>query len=524
MSKNEELDPEIAELLGVSESEEKEENLNLDESVSVGKLIKKTNLRPINLKKVFTEKHVYSKLIEETKEYGHRLHDFITKFSKAIEKDEKSMYRERLIPAYWNMLISLIDNFFDNLTDEKMALYRYGLLNSHFIDDTQRKILLKINEEHTATDNFWFVDEWLLLVGNGTIRQSAVDETKKMGKSSPSAIKARFERKVGSRDAELANLKQKVEQHLMIERGLQSSVSMLIKHVSVPGYEEFIAPYTDEQKKLISDIQDILRSLGRSNKEIESTYRTLQSLDEDITSIEKRGTDFSELVDTKTVMEEFTTIRQMTKMSVGRQGNHFPFLIRAYMPKTERDVCTRENLKAILSEIEGVDPGVFIRKYKQEEHRIIPYFIIVPSYGNFGICWEPFDKMNKATGKGRIAVPLFPKDLKTAILYALGDLRWQIAKEKALHYWMEEGLTGRYYDYFQDNKLKGDLKETFIQDYILWIQFESQGMQKLHKDVRAIFWRYMPFPQELKEALKNRGYYYSELYRKDQTRAMSRGY
>jgi len=89
---------------------------------------------------------------------------------------------------------------------------------------------------------------------------------------------------------------------------------------------------------------------------------------------------------------------------------------------------------------------------------------------------------------------------------------------------MEEGLTGHYYDYIQSNKIKGDLKESFIQDYILWIKHESQGLQKLHKDVREIFWRYIPFPQELKEMLKNRGYYYAELYKKDQNRALSRGY
>jgi hypothetical protein len=194
------------------------------------------------------------------------------------------------------------------------------------------------------------------------------------------------------------------------------------------------------------------------------------------------------------------------------------------MPRFTRDIATKENLMRMIEEIETIDPGIFLRKYKQEEHRIVPHFIIVPTYGDFGICWEPFEQSNRATGKGRIAVPMYSRELKTAVLYALGDLRWQIAKEKAMHYWMEEGLTGNYYEYTQANKLKGDLKEYFIQDYILWIKFESQGMQKLHKDVRSIFWRQIPFPQELKEELKNRGYYYSELYRKDQNRAVSRGY
>lgn len=524
MSGNEELDPEIAELLGVDQEEEKKKNANGIQSVTEGKFIKKTDLRPIDLKKVFSDKHAYQKLIGGADEYGQRLHDFITKFSKAVEKDEKSMYRERIIPAYWNMLTTLIDTFFDNLTNEKLALYRYGLLNSHFIDESQREMLHRINVTVGSFNNYWFVDEWLLLIGNGSIRQSAIDETKKVGKSSPSAMKARLERKVGSRDAELANLKQKIDQHLMIERSLASSVSILCKHEYLPQYENIITPYNDDQKRLIGEIQEILRNLTRSNKDIETTVRSVQSLEDDIFSIEKSGTDLTTIVDTKTVMEEFNTIRQMNKMTVGRQGNHFPFLIKSYLPKTNRDICTKDNLHTILSEIENIDPGVFIRKYKQEEHRIVPYFIIVPSYGSYGICWESFDKMNKATGKGRVALPLYPKDLKTAILYALGDMRWQLAKEKALHYWMEEGITGRYYDYFQENKLKGDLKESFIQDYILWIKFEAQGMQKLHKDVRSIFWRYMPFPQGLKDMLKNRGYYYSDLYKKDQTRAMSRGY
>ena len=89
---------------------------------------------------------------------------------------------------------------------------------------------------------------------------------------------------------------------------------------------------------------------------------------------------------------------------------------------------------------------------------------------------------------------------------------------------MEEGLTGRYYEYYTNEKFKGDIKKYFIQDYLLWINWESQGMQKLHKDVRAIFWRMMPFPQEVKEELKNKGFFYSELYKKDKTRERSVGY
>jgi len=519
---NEALDPEIADLLGVPEDEDQEAELDLD--IEPGKPVPKTHLKQIHMDKILSNKGYYLKIINSAGELGGRLHELITKFLKARDKDEKSMYREKLIPAYWNMLNYLINNFFEDLTEEKESLFRYGLLNSSFIDDEQKNVLIKINKPSKPFENIYSLDEWLFNVGNGEIKPSAVDETVKAKKKSPSALRSRLERKTGAREAEIANLKQKIEQHILIEKSLKSSISIVTTHEELPEYGGIISSYTSEQKKALVQVQDIIKHLLKSDREIESTYHTLRSLDEEIHSLRNQGGDMPLEVDTKTVKEEFSTLRQMIKMTVGRQGNHFPFLFKPYMPKIERDVCTKEHLHEVLNEIERIDQGIFKRTYKQEEHRIVPHFIIVPSYGDTGICWEPFERMNKATSKGRLAIPLSPRDLKTAVLCALGDLRWQIAKEKALHYWMEEGLTGYYYDNAQKNKLKGDLKDTFIQDYILWIQFESQGMQKLTREVRSIFWRYIPFPQETKDILKNRGFYYAELYKKDQTRALSRGY
>jgi hypothetical protein len=519
MASNKELDPEIAELLGIEE-----EQPLPDIATDIVRPIPKRAIIPIDLKKLYNDKDYYSKLLSEAQDHGKRVHDFFTNFCKAELKEEKSMYREKLIPAYWNMLEFLIDGFFEHLTGQKQALYRYGLFNTSFIDDRQKAILQKINETAKAKHDSYFVDEWLLMVGNGRIKQSAVDETIKSKKSAPSALRDRLERKKGSQDAELVNLKQKIEQHLMIEKSLHSSVSIIVNHEQLPKYGNTIAPYTPDQKKAIVQIQDILKSLLKSDRQIESSYESLTSLDEEIKSLSDQSGDLVDEVDSRTVRDEFSVIRQMIKMTVGRQGNHFPFLIKTYMPKFEKDVCSKSNIDRVLHEIETVDPGIFRRSYKQKEHRIVPYFIIVPSYGDQGICWEPFDRMNKATGRGRIAVPLFPRELKTAVLHALGDMRWQIAKEKALHYWMEEGLTGYYYEYTQKNKLKGDLKEYFIQDYILWVMFESQGIQKLTREVRSIFWRYIPFPQSIKEDLKNRGFYYAELYNKDKNRELSRGY
>jgi hypothetical protein len=50
---------------------------------------------------------------------------------------------------------------------------------------------------------------------------------------------------------------------------------------------------------------------------------------------------------------------------------------------------------------------------------------------------------------------------------------------------------------------------------------ESEGVQKLDKELRGIFWRYMPFTRSIKEKLKDRNLIYQELYQRDLNRAQS---
>jgi hypothetical protein len=119
---------------------------------------------------------------------------------------------------------------------------------------------------------------------------------------------------------------------------------------------------------------------------------------------------------------------------------------------------------------------------------------------------------------------MYPRDLKIAILMAVADLRWQVAKEKASYYWMEEGLTGQYYQWIERQKLKGDLKAYFIADYVLWMTKEVEGVQRMDKELRAVFWRFVPFNQAKKDELKMRSPVYAELYQRDLNRAMSDGY
>ena len=49
-------------------------------------------------------------------------------------------------------------------------------------------------------------------------------------------------------------------------------------------------------------------------------------------------------VDRSTVQREASSIRQMAKLCVGRQGNHLPILMKQFFTSRIENVTTRENV------------------------------------------------------------------------------------------------------------------------------------------------------------------------------------
>jgi hypothetical protein len=303
-------------------------------------------------------------------------------------------------------------------------------------------------------------------------------------------------------------------------------VAQIADHFPVTGLPAISSCYTEAQKRIFNDVQNTLKDLMKADRDQDLYLKDYYQAEEDVKTLQARMEEEGAAVevDVGAVDTEFNTVRQMTKMTIGRQGNHYPVLTSEYFHCTPNDVATRENVIAMLAWIESIDAEAFCRSYKNRLNRIVPYVVLIPSYGDSGMCWEPYDRHNRATSRGRIAVPMYPRSLQIAVLTAVGDLRWQVAKEKASYYWMEEGITGNYYQWFTKMKMKGDLKEAFIQDYIMWMTKESEGTQKLDKELRGAFWRYMPFTQPVKEKLKTRSFVYQELYQRDVNRSMSDGY
>ncbi len=539
-----ELDPEIANLMGLTETKpepavseerppdftslfEEEKPKGTVEQVDFTKkkfeIITKTYEEP---KPYFGDRDYYKKVLSGEGEEAKRLHSLFTKFLQAKDPQDKSLYRGKLISAYWDLASRIAARITSELPLPKILLLRFGVLAPNLITREQQNVLASLIFENNTGEPVHYMDEWLKKVAMGVVHPSATDEVKKKKLDSNQKLIENIEKKNGQRQTEMGLVAAKIATLEDLENQLSEQIKILTTHDRREEYGGMKDSFNPMQKSALSAISDIIHSMSRINREIEEGYRKLDSITEDINILQRKaeGVEGEVAVDSQTIIQEFNSVRQMAKLCVGKQGNHFPILMKQYARLSLRDIGSRENVINEMAYVEKLDPGIFLRTFKGQTNRIVPHVILLPNYGDSGICWEPFERFNRATSRGRIAIPMYSKNLRTAVISALADLRWQIAKEKAQHYWMEEGITGKYYQWFESKKMKGDVKDAFIRDYILWITKESEGTQKLDREVRGIFWRNIPFPQEVKDLLKNRGFVYNELYKKDVNIARSDGY
>lgn len=541
------LDPEIAKLMGIEAPtqqkprEESRPSFNAlfgadAKAKSSGEHevdLKKTSFPEI--KKLYSSKPVsqilmnreyYHNVIKAGIKEGTRLHKLLNAFMKAEDAQERSMYRNKLIPAYWNFLANIIP-LLDQGQEENTYLVRFGIVAPNLLGKELALLISSVFAKNTTGEPVYYLDEWLRQVAYGNITPSAVDETRDMGKKCSARIGAEYTAAQASLRAATDIINIKVHERSEKEKQIQSFLSNIMHHTASPIDSALEEPYTSSQLDFLTRIQQVIVELRNIDREITSGFTELERHSHRVERLKMENCDVVEelsQIDDKTMSAEYDSTKQMIKLCVGRRGNHLPILMHQYFRADQFNLATRENVIKILAEIEALDPGLFERRYRQETYRIVPYIILMPCYGDRGICWEPFDRYNRATSRGRIAIPMYPKDLKVAVLSAVADLRWQVAKERAAHYWMEEGLTGGYYQWSISQKLRGNIKDYFVEDYILWILREASGIQKLDREVRKVFWRYVPFPQDIKEDLKNRGFAYSELYKRDVNRSMSDGY
>jgi hypothetical protein len=493
-----------------------------------------TNSTPSN---IYDDTTYYKTTLTDENASSQRLHQILTKYLTTTDQSDRTVYRQQVVTAYWELLRGMVPKMQNvNLPMPKRMFVRYGILLPSLFKPEQKDFFAKMIYENRTGEPILYVDEWFKEISSGRMNNSMTDENKQPRKANLSGEEAaqveqtrlmQLQSKNSGKLQSAENIvSMKENERAMLEIELKNRIDTLCTHQTIMGLDPHTEALTEFQRKTFSEITDILHRLSKNDKELTRALEEFKESKSVYDSVQDKLSEGPQVThaDTGAVAIEFETVRQMAKMTVGRRGNQFPLFTREFYHCTENGTGTRENVIEVLRWIESIDPGVFHRIHKNVPNRIVPYVLLAPTYGDRGFCWEPFDRYNRVTSRGRIVVPMYPRDLRIAVLTAVADLRWQVAKEKASVYWMEEGLTGQYYQHFEQQKLKGDVKEYFIEDYILWITKESNGVQRLEKDVRGIFWRHLPFPKPLKEELRKRSLVYDELCKKDANREMSDGY
>lgn len=485
---------------------------------------------------VYNDTKYYKTVLTGENASSQRVHQVLSKYLTCQDPKDRAVYRQQIVTAYWELLRGMVPKMSSMSTSlPKRMLVRFGVLLPSLFKPEQKDYFSRIFFENKYNLPVLYTDEWFKEIAAGRMNNSMTDEGKPVRKNLTGEeanlaeqskflqLKSKNSGKMQSAE-NLLNIKE--SERSMLELELKNRIDSITDHPGIVGLEPHKGGLTEFQRKLLPEITDYIHRISKNDKELTKVLGEYQEAKALYDNVSSKITTGEETVQANegAVKAEFDTVRQMAKMTIGRRGNQFPIFTREFFHCTESGTGTRENVIEVLRWVESIDPGVFHRIHKNIPNRIVPYVLLVPTYGDRGFCWEPFDRYNRVTSRGRIVIPMYPKDLKIAVLTAVADLRWQVAKEKASYYWMEEGLTGQYYQHVEQLKLKGDLKEFFIEDYILWMMKESIGVQRLDKDVRGIFWRNMPFPKELKEDLRKRSLVYDELCKKDANREMSDGY
>jgi hypothetical protein len=433
-----EMDPELATLLGTAgagdgptpdfndifgEKKETPAGDNLDLSASgFPAVTKRFEEKPHNF---FDDPNYYKNALSGEGDIAQRVHSLLQKYLTAKDPKDRSVFRQQFISPYWEYLLNVARKATGKMPPHKKFLLRFALLHPSFLSTETRAFFSKIVVENVLDQPVYYMDEWLNAVGTSKINPSTTDEVKVSRSNPQSKVQQLLEKATGKFDGARVMLKQKDKDRNEIERILRDRFESIFEHAPLRELPDISDCLSERQKSSVLEIQSLLKDLLKNDHDLEVSIKDYVSAETDVQVLTEKldAEGGTSSVDVGALDAEFDTIRQMAKMTCGRQGNHFPVLTGEYFHCGPNDVGIRENVITILAKIESVDAEVFCRVYKNRLNRIVPFVLLIPTYGDTGFCWEPFDRHNRATSRGRIIVPMYPKNLYYAVLTAVADLR-----------------------------------------------------------------------------------------------------
>lgn len=231
-------------------------------------------------------------------------------------------------------------------------------------------------------------------------------------------------------------------------------------------------------------------------------------------------------------------IKEMLQMNCrlcsGNISSHLNILTRHQITQPlEKVIVTKDILLQEVRKILKIDFGAFHREvlYTNEamniqrefiQVQVTPNFVLVPSIGTVIQFWQDREG-NDRMSRGRLIAPIMATaDLQMMLLRAIGTYRWEMCKTTMGPDWNNisvSSLTADYTDYVQfyykSKELSEEIKEKlaedfkrfrddrarFVNDYTIYMRFESEGSQRMNRVARKIFTKHIPFAKEIREHL-----------------------
>jgi len=200
-----------------------------------------------------------------------------------------------------------------------------------------------------------------------------------------------------------------------------------------------------------------------------------------------------------------------------------------------KSYLTKKKVNEVIRNLMKKDPTIFYREvmYRSEVFQIekefvmkqvLPEIIMLPCNGVRAIMWQEITGKRRDS-KARFLLPHFYEgDPEDVMIQTFGRFRWELCRTMMGLAWNNiqiKSLTSEYCDYLQYyrknhelseekrekiklqiQKAKGSTKEAFVQDYEIWMKYESVGAVRLNKVARELVATYCPLGAEFRNLLK----------------------
>lgn len=233
---------------------------------------------------------------------------------------------------------------------------------------------------------------------------------------------------------------------------------------------------------------------------------------------------------------EITNVFRYTERLVnGTISTFVPVLCsEQLMGSVLKSAITKDRIGQLIEKYRELDFTVFYRELtfmdaqKGIEKELVmvevgPDIILYPCFGTNASMWQEISS-KKRDWPGRFLFPILAEgSIDDLVIRNFGRFHWELCRTMMGTAWNNiqfKSLTSEYSDYLQYYRKNHDLtddkkekvknqiikaknssREVFVQDYEMWVKFESQGGMKLNKPSRDILALYCPFKKEVRAAL-----------------------